>query len=121
MRGRDSFKTQIISAQSPQRRRSKTSQSRNRIDLMKLHGSIVSVRAQRKAIRFTRTKRFFFALIAIPCFFLLGYLIAALSVPMWAKVILFTPVAVLGFVMALEYVDRNSFISLILKSTGGGK
>lgn len=98
MRGRGDFKSQILSSQKPRKRRTKASRSRDRVDLIELHRNIVEAKRQRRSAKSTWIKGMFFALIAVLCFFLLGCLIAALSVPMWAKILLFTFTAVLGLV-----------------------
>jgi len=98
MRGRGSFKSQIISSQKPRKRRTKPSRGRDIVDLMELHRDLVEARRQSRPARSTRIKGVFFALIAIVGFFLLGCLIAALSMPMWAKAALFTLIAVLALI-----------------------
>lgn len=98
MRSQGSFKSQIISSQKPRKRRTKVSRSRDIVDLMELHRELVRARRHRRPARSTRIKGVFFALIAILCFFLLGCLIAALSIPMWAKAVLFTLIAALALI-----------------------
>ena len=82
----------------PRKRRSKTKRSRSRIDLMELHKNFAKSKRQRKPTRYRWIKGLFFALMAIAGFFLLGYIIAALSIPMWAKILSFTFIAVLGII-----------------------
>jgi protein-S-isoprenylcysteine O-methyltransferase Ste14 len=68
------------------------------VDLMELHRDLVEARRQHRPARSMRIKGVLFALIAILGFFLLGCLIAALSVPMWTKAVLFTLIAVLALI-----------------------
>ncbi len=98
MKSRGDFKSQIISMQKPRKRHSKTRRSRSSIDLMELHKNLAKTKRQRKPIRYRWIKGLCFALMAIVGFFLLGYIIAALSMPMWAKIMSFTFIAVLGII-----------------------
>jgi hypothetical protein len=98
MRDRGNFKSQVLSSQKLRKRRAKAGRSRYRIDLIELHRDIAETGRRRRPITYTRIKGGLFALAAIPVFFLLGYLISGLPVPIWAKVLLLTLVAVLGFV-----------------------
>jgi len=117
MKRRGDFKSQIISAQKPRKRRSKSdrrgsvrgksTQNRYKVDLIELHRNIIGVEKQRKLDRYRWVKGLLFALIAVLGFFLLGYLIGALPVSMWAKTLLFTLVAALG--IASSYLVAASF------------
>lgn len=98
MKSRGDFKSKLISEQKPSKRRNRPGRSRYRVDLIKLHKDIVAARRQRRPAESTWIQGIFLALAAIAGFFLLGYLIAALSVPIWAKVLFFTFTAILGFV-----------------------
>ena len=97
MKSRDDFKSKLISEQKPSKRRSKAGSGRYRIDLIKLHRDIAAARRQLRPAKSTWIKGMFFALAAVVGFFMLGYLIAALSVPIWVKVLFFSFTAILGF------------------------
>jgi len=98
MRGRRDFKSKIISSQKPLKRSTRAGRDRNKVDLIKLHKNLVEAKVQTRPARSKRIKGAFFALMAILCFFLFGCLIAALSAPTWAKVLLFTLIAVLALI-----------------------
>jgi hypothetical protein len=98
MEDRGDFKSRIISSQKLGKRRAKAGRGRGKVDLIELHRKIGEARKQRRPAKYRWIKGGLFALIAILCFFQLGYLIAALSIPIWAKVLLFALIAVLGFV-----------------------
>jgi hypothetical protein len=105
MKGIGSFKSQIISAQKPRKRHNKPDRGRSRIDLTEVHKNIVAPGRQRipASARTGLTKSkwikgVFFALIAVIGFFLMGYLIAALSIGIYAKILLLVFVGILGFV-----------------------
>ena len=109
MKRRYDFKAQLISEQKPRKRRPRTDQTRNRdrIDLIRLHRDIVATGRRRRSARRSRVRGAFLAFMAILVFFALGYLVAALSVSMWVKVILFVIIAVVGF--SLSYLVAAIF------------
>jgi len=100
MRGRSDFKSEVLSSQKPRKRSIKAGRNRYRyrVDLVELHRNIAGVKEQRRPAKSRWIRGVFFVLIAVLLFFLLGYLIAALSIPIWAKALLFTLTAILGFV-----------------------
>jgi hypothetical protein len=72
--------------------------SRNVIDVIDIQRNFKgSQKRPRKSI-FHNARRMIFTLGSITAFFVLGYAIASLSVPIWAKVILFIFIAILGVV-----------------------
>ena len=99
MSGTDNFKSRLMSAQKPQKRRRRKRVSRNRVDLTELHARAVYAERQRRASRATWIGAALF-LIAVPGFFVLGCLVGALSVSGWVKVLLTIPLAVFGFVLS---------------------
>ena len=100
MKDQDDFKSQIISAQKPSKQRAKARRSRNRVDLIGLHKSIVAAKRQRGLAKSGWAKSVLFALIASPAFFLLGYMIVPLLIPIWAKILLLIFTAALGFILS---------------------
>lgn len=107
MRSRGDFKSQIISMQKLRKRRPGAKRDRSRVDLMELHRSFAVTKRQRRPTRHTWIRGLFFALMATVGFFLLGYVIAALSVPPWAKLLFFSLIAVLGVISS--YIVAASF------------
>jgi len=72
--------------------------SRNTIDVIDIHRNFQNVQKSRRRYRFQKFKGMVFAIISISAFFMLGYAIAALSLPIWAKIILFVLIAFLGLI-----------------------
>ena len=99
MSGTNSFKSRLVSAQKPQKRRKRKRVSRNRVDLMELRTRSIYTERQRRAPKATWIGAGLF-LIAVPGFFVLGCLVGALSVSGWVKILLTVPLAVLGFVLS---------------------
>lgn len=99
MRDRSDPKPRFLSSQKPRKRRVKNRPSRDRIDLMDLHRRIASERRQGRSAKSTWIKVALFVIIIV-AFFLLGYLIAFLSVPIWAKVLLFIFIAILALMVS---------------------
>ncbi len=109
MNGRNKPRSRFTSEQKPLRRRNQRVKDRTRresVDLAEVHRRVVEAGTQRKTFRFTWIKVVTF-IIAIPGFFLVGYWIAALSVPTSMKALIALPVAVLGIV--LSYVVSSLF------------
>ena len=99
MRNRGDFRSRFLSSQKPRKRRIKNRPSRDKIDLIDLHRRITAeIRQSRSAKpRWIKVALFVTAIVA---FFLLGYLIASLAVPIWAKILLFIFIAILALVMS---------------------
>ena len=98
MKGRGDFRSRIISSQKPVKRHSKADRGRSKIDLMEIHKNITAAGRERILGKPRRVKGAISVLLFAAVFFLLGYLIAALSVVMWAKILLLATLAILGFV-----------------------
>ena len=107
MRKRDNFKSQLISRQKPRKRRSRPAPDRdgNRIDLIQLHKDLASSGRSRGVVKAERSKGWLFALLAVLGFFALGYLIAALSIAIWIKIVFFVIIAIVGFVSSYLVVS----------------
>ena len=99
MRSRDDFKPRLLSSQKPRKRHNRNRPTRDRVDLVDLHRRIASEERQRGSAK-PIWLRVVLLIIAIAAFFLLGYLIAALAVPIWAKIFIFVFVAVLALIMS---------------------
>ena len=72
--------------------------SRDVIDIMDIHRNISK---SHKYSKDTKTKRIIglvLAFISIGIFFFFGYLVAGLSMPIWAKTLIFVMIAVLGLI-----------------------
>lgn len=69
------------------------------IDLIKLHKSIDEIVSYNKSAKSRRSKGVIFTLLISTAFFSLGYLIAALYIPIWIKILIFSVIAVLGFIL----------------------
>ena len=96
------FKSRLISAQRPQKRRNlrkRNRVSRNKVDLMKLRTRSVDEGEPRSASKATWIGAASF-LIAVPGFFVLGCCIGALPVSGWVKILITIPLAVLGLVLS---------------------
>ncbi|HGJ66403.1 TPA: hypothetical protein ENS27_13655 [bacterium] len=72
--------------------------SRNTIDVIEIHRNFKNVQKSRRKYRFQKFRGIFFAVISISAFFMLGYAIAALSLPIWAKIMIFILIAFLGLI-----------------------
>ena len=93
------FKSRIVSAQKPGKRRRGNTKGHYGVDLTELHRDISG--ARRIQVRHTRSGRAkggVTAVMAVLVYLVLGYLIAALPAPIWVKVLLFIVVAIFGFV-----------------------
>ena len=99
MRDRSDYKSRILSSQKPRKRRTKSRPTRDRIDLMDLHMRIAMERRQIRSAKSRWIKVALFVIIIV-AFFLLGYLIASLSVPIWAKILLFIFIATLALMVS---------------------
>ena len=99
MRDRSDSRSRFLSSQNPRKRRVKKRPTRDRIDLMDLHRRIASERRPIRSARYRWIKVALFVIVIV-AFFLLGYLIASLSVPIWAKILLFIFIATLALMMS---------------------
>lgn len=99
MRDRGDSRSRFLSSQKPRKRRVKNRPSRDKIDLMELHRRIAPERRQSRSAKSRWIKVALFVIVIV-AFFLLGYLIASLSVPIWAKILLFIFIATLALMMS---------------------
>ncbi len=99
MRDRNDYKSRILSSQKPRKRRVKNRLSRDKIDLIDLHMRIATEGRQSRSAKARWIKVAIFVIIIV-AFFLLGYLIASLSVPIWAKILLFIFIATLALMVS---------------------
>lgn len=99
MRDKDDFKPRLLSSQKPRKRHTKSRPTRDSIDLVDLHRRIVEDGRRRITAR-PIWLRVTLLVIAVTAFFLIGYLLAALSVPIWAKILLFIVIAIMALVMS---------------------
>ena len=99
MRDRSDYKSRILSSQKPRKRHNRSRPTRDSIDLVDLHRRIASEERQRRPAK-PIWLRIVLLIIAIAAFFLLGYLIAALAVPIWAKILISIFVAVMALIMS---------------------
>jgi len=72
--------------------------SRNVVDIIDIHKSISRKYAPSKDTRNRRIAGLILAFASIGIFFFLGYTIAGLYIPIWAKSIIFAMLAVLGLI-----------------------
>ena len=72
--------------------------SRNVIDVIDIQRNFKGSQKRPRKSKLHNARRLIFTFGSITAFFILGYTIAALSVPIWAKVILFIFIAILGVV-----------------------
>ena len=71
---------------------------------MDLHRRVATDRRQRHSTK-PKWLKAVALIIAIAAFFMIGYLIAALSIPIWAKVLLCSFVAIVALVMSCLMTD----------------
>jgi hypothetical protein len=90
----------LLAAQKPLKRFRKARRGRSRADLVELHKKFVGEERQLSSDRVKWIKRTLFAFIATVGYFLMGYLIAALSIGTWAKIPILIFLAGLGFVLS---------------------
>jgi hypothetical protein len=90
----------LLAAQKPLKRFSRASRGRSRADLMELHKSFAGGERQLSSDRVKWIKGTLFAFTATVGYFLMGYLIAALSIGTWAKIPILIFVAGLGLVLS---------------------
>jgi hypothetical protein len=91
----------ILSDQKPR----KKSGPQRRIDLNKVFGKAIPVKSQSRQSRYRLIRGPLFILIAAAIFFTMGYLIAAVSISLWIKILIFIFISVIGF--ALSYIVAN--------------
>jgi len=72
--------------------------SRNVVDIIDIKRDITKTHKNIKAVKNSRIIGLIIALACIVIFFLSGYAIAALSIPMFAKVLIFALIALVGLV-----------------------
>jgi len=99
MRDSSDPKSRYLSSQKPRKRRVKNRPSRDKIDLIDLHRRIATEGRQSRSAKSRWIKVALFVIIIV-AFFLLGYLIASLSVPIWAKILLFIFIATLALMVS---------------------
>ena len=105
MKVRDDLRSQLISKQKPRKRRTRIRSGQKgqygyKIDLIELHRNIVEAEKKRGPAKAIWVKGVVFTLITASGFALLGYLIAALPIPMWAKIVILGSIGTLGFVLS---------------------
>ena len=69
---------------------------RNVIDIIDIKRDIANTHKYRREVRKSRLTGLIIAFACIVIFFLLGYSIASLYMPMWTKVLLFALIALVG-------------------------
>lgn len=72
--------------------------SRDVIDIMDIHRNISKSHKYNKDAKAKRIIGLVLAFISIGIFFFLGYLVAGLYMPIWAKTLIFVMIAVLGLI-----------------------
>jgi ABC-type glycerol-3-phosphate transport system permease component len=72
--------------------------SRNVVDIIDIQRNIVKTHKYSRAVKKSRIIGLILAFACIVIFFLSGYAIAALSIPMFAKVLIFALIALVGLV-----------------------
>ena len=73
-------------------------QSRNVVDIIDIKKNIVKIHRNQRELKKSRLKGLIVAFASIAIFFLLGYLLASLYIPIWAKVLIFALFALIGLV-----------------------
>ena len=73
-------------------------QSRNVIDIIDIKKNIVKSHQNQREFKKNRLKGLFVAFASIVIFFMLGYAVAALYIPIWVKVLLLVLIAFIGLV-----------------------
>jgi len=72
--------------------------SRNVVDIIGIQRDIIETQKYHREIRKSKIIGLILALACIAVFFLLGYAVAGLSIPMFAKVLIFALIALVGLV-----------------------
>lgn len=72
--------------------------SRNVVDIIDIHKSISRKHISSRDVRNRRIVGLILVFLCIGIFFFLGYTIASLQIPIWAKSIIFAMLAVLGLI-----------------------
>jgi len=90
----------LLAAQKPLKRFRKAGRGRSRSDLMELHKNFAGEERQLSSNRVKWIRGTLFAFIATVGYFLMGYLIAALSIGTWAKIPILIFVAGLGIILS---------------------
>ena len=73
-------------------------QSRNVIDIIDIKKNMVKTHQNQREFKKNRLKGLIVAFASIAIFFLLGYAVAALYIPIWVKVLLLVLIAFVGLV-----------------------
>ena len=73
-------------------------QSRNVVDIIDIKKNIVKIHRNQRELKKSRLKGLIVAFASIAIFFLLGYAVAALYIPIWVKVLLLVLIAFVGLV-----------------------
>ena len=73
-------------------------QSRNVIDIIDIKKNIVKIHRNQRELKNNRLQGLIVAFASIAIFFLLGYAVAALYIPIWAKLLIFVLIALIGIV-----------------------
>jgi cobalamin biosynthesis protein CobD/CbiB len=73
-------------------------QSRNVVDIIDIKKNIVKIHRNQREFKKNRLKGLIVAFASIAIFFLLGYAVAALYIPIWVKVLLLVLIAFVGLV-----------------------
>jgi cobalamin biosynthesis protein CobD/CbiB len=73
-------------------------QSRNVIDIIDIKKNIIKSHQDQREFKKNRLKGLIVAFVSIVIFFLLGYAVAALYIPIWVKVLLLVLIAFVGLV-----------------------
>ncbi len=90
----------LLAAQKPLKRFRKTGRGRSRVDLMEPHKDFAGEGRQLSSDRVKWIRGTLFAFTATVGYFLMGYLIAALSIGAWAKIPILIFLAGLGLVLS---------------------
>lgn len=90
----------LLAAQKPLKRFSRAGRDRSRADLMELHKKSAGEGRQLSSDRVKWIRGTLFVFIATVSYFLMGYLIAALSIGTWAKIPILVFIAGLGLVLS---------------------
>ena len=90
----------LLAAQRPLKRVKKAGRGSSRADLMELHKDLAGEERQISSDRLKWIRGILFVFTATASYFLMGYLIAALSIGTWAKIPILVFIAGLGIVLS---------------------
>jgi hypothetical protein len=90
----------LLAAQKPLKRLRKSGRGRSRADLMELHKNPAGEKRRISPDRLKWIRGVLFVFTATVSYFLMGYLIAALSIGTWAKIPILIFIAGLGLILS---------------------